>query len=151
MNRKYEYLHGNMNSWLPWTNFKEQLNHSSTNNYKTTFPRNMARSLRKKNTPKTQNSRVCTKGTKVTNAQLGPWPGPWPAGRPPGRLTGRPDFFNFFVFFFHPKLRGMGPRGPGGPWGVFSAYFWPIFGPLGAPWGGPWGGPWGPPIAAYFP
>ena len=44
---KYEYLDGNMNCWLPWTNFKEQLNHSSTNNYKTTFPCNMAWSLRK--------------------------------------------------------------------------------------------------------
>ena len=45
-----------LNYWLPWTNFKEQLNHSSTNNYKTTFPCNMTRSLPKYNTPENPNT-----------------------------------------------------------------------------------------------
>ena len=58
------------------------------------------------------------------------WPKIAPQGRPAGWPAGR-IFSIFLIFFFHPKLLGMGPRGPGGPWG-------------GPPGGGP-GEPWAPP------
>ena len=70
------------------------------------------------------------------------------SGLPPwGPFSGR----NFEFCFSLPKWPKMAPQGPGVPWGVFSAYFCPIFGPPRAPWGPPGGalgGPWGLP---YFP
>ena len=56
-----------------------------------------------------------------------------PGSGPADGLAGRPVFFNLFDFFFHPKLLGMGPQGPGGPWGHIFRYF-PLF--LG-PWASP--------------
>ena len=52
----------------------------------------------------------------------------------------------FFNFFWSPKWPRIVPPGPGGPWGVFSGYFWPILGPPGGIFFSPL-----PPISPYFP
>ena len=57
----------------------------------------------------------------------------------------RPKFPFFSIFFWSPKWPRIVPPGPGGPWGVFSAYFPAIFGPPGAQFPPP------PPIFPYFP
>jgi len=74
MNVKYEYLDGNMNSpgWeheflaSHWTNFKEQLNHSSKNNYKTTLPCDMNLESSPKRSPVYPNAQVCKNFPQVS-------------------------------------------------------------------------------------